>query len=100
MKRMRAVLTMLILLLGIQLTGLNCIGEWSPQSIDDLLRTALEVAHAADHTDDDCPCHLSFVSTPRQNVQAVARQVILDHRSYESAALEEMSLPFHPPVTL
>lgn len=97
---MRAVLTMLILLLGIQLTGLNCIGEWSPQSIDDLLGTALKVAHAADNTDDACPCHLSFVSTPRQNVQAAARQVILDHCAFEPAALEETSLPFHPPVTL
>ena len=97
---MRAVLTMLILLLGIQLTGLNCIGKWSPQSIDDLLGTALKVAHAADNTDDACPCHLSFVSTWRKNVQAAARQVILDHCAFEPAALEETSLPFHPPVTL
>jgi len=100
MKRMRAVLTMLILLPGIQLTGLNCIGEWSPQSMDNLLGTALEVAHAADPTDDAYPCHLSFVSTSRQNVQAAARQVMLDHRAFKSAALEETSLPFRPPVTL
>ena len=100
MNHMRAMLTILLFLLGIQLTGLNCIDEWSLSSIDDLSETVLEVPHAAGHTDDACPCHLSFVSTARHNVQAAALQVILDHRAFEPAALEETSLPFRPPVTL
>src|SRR5689334_22078430 len=53
----------LVVLLGSQLTGLTCLGEWQAQSSAALVATA-DHSPAPDGAvaDDGCPCHFVFQS--------------------------------------
>lgn len=52
-----------MLLLGVQLTGLTCLGEWQAASLAALV-AAVDHAPSPDGgvTDDGCPCHFVFQS--------------------------------------
>lgn len=55
----------LVLLLGVQLTGLTCLGEWQTGSTASLIATAdLPPSPDGTVTDDGCPCHFVFQSVP------------------------------------
>lgn len=51
----------LVLLLGVQLTGFTCLGEWQIGSTASLVE-ALDLFPSPDGsvTDDWCPCHFTF----------------------------------------
>src|SRR5262245_46463679 len=56
----------LILLLGVQLTGLSCLGEWpiaeSAGSLLDAHQITGDAPESEGLADDGCPCHMVFVS--------------------------------------
>ena len=51
----------LVLLLGVQLTGLTCLGEWQGGSAAGFVQ-ALDLSPSPDGsvTDNGCPCHVTF----------------------------------------
>jgi hypothetical protein len=99
---MKIVPGILVLLLAVQLTGLNCIDEQSLQPAGDVATTtfAQGTSHDLIDTGDVCPCHLSFVSIWSQKVEPNSRAVLADRLCLDSHALGNTSLPFRPPVTL
>lgn len=91
----------LVLLLGIQLTGLTCLDEWQVGSI----AAQAEIANDspcpdAQVLDDGCPCHGVF--------QSVSLRVpgMLSPVAYEVSSSPTLYLPtlvvflFHPPLTV
>lgn len=94
----------LILLLGIQLTGLSCLYEW--QSVLPLASPALSNQHATGvgdpnvRTSDGCPCHLAFVSVLSAAPEVACPVTLIDLRAPATWALGNPSLPFHPPLSL
>ena len=97
-------LTGLILLLGIQLTGLSCLYEW--QSMSSVASLALSNQHATgvadpgERTDDGCPCHVAFVSVLSAAPELACPVTSIDLRAPATWALGNPSLPFHPPLSL
>jgi len=98
------VLIGLILLLGIQLTGLSCFNEW--QSLSPLASSALSNQHATgvgnpgERPDDGCPCHLAFMSVLSVAPEVACPVILIDLRDPTTWALGNSSLPFHPPLSL
>lgn len=91
----------LVFLLGVQLTGLTCLGEWP------LGPTATQVKMTADSplipenlTDDGCPCHVVFQSV------LLAVPEILSPRTDDVHSTPSLYVPtfvvflFHPPLTV
>jgi hypothetical protein len=97
-------LTGLILLLGIQLTGLSCLNEWqsvsplSPPTLSDLHATG--IGDPEERTDDGCPCHLAFVSVLSAAPEVACPVILIDLGNPTTWALGNPSLPFHPPLSL
>ena len=94
----------LILLLGVQLTGLSCLEEWQ---IASLAGSLLDTPQISDVTagsgalaEDGCPCHMVFVSIPSgvsqpsDPISSIARGVPV------ISPLVPPFLPFHPPLSL
>lgn len=94
----------LILLLGIQLTGLSCLDEWRITSLVVNFATHTAVSGAADGTnqwgDDGCPCHLAFMSMLSNAGEVSCPINLIDPGVPATCALAHPSLPFHPPLTL
>jgi len=94
----------LILLLGVQLTGLSCLEEWriaAPTgSVFDTPQSTGVATEPGALADDGCPCHMAFVSVlsgvsqPSHPVSFIARGVSV------IAPLVPPFLPFHPPLSL
>lgn len=91
----------LVLLLGVQLTGLTCLGEWQ-------LGPATALVEAMDHspspdggvTDDGCPCHVLFqsVSLPAPEILSpLADDVSLSPTLYVPTFVVVL---FHPPLSI
>ncbi len=94
----------LILLLGIQLTGLSCLDEWrsvslhpSPALVNKSLTAIVDVGQRGD---DGCPCHLAFLSVPQTAPECCYPILLLDIEAPTTLVLDHSSLPFHPPLTL
>jgi hypothetical protein len=94
----------LILLLGVQLTGLSCLKEWRIASLAGSLFDTPQITGVAtgpgELADDGCPCHKVFVpilsgaSQPSHPVSLNERGVPL------TSPLVPPFLPFHPPLSL
>ena len=91
----------LILLLGVQLTGFTCLGEWQLIAATTLVET-LDPNSSPNGgvTDDGCPCHFVFQSVP------LAGPDILSLLADDVAVSHKLSVPtfvvflFHPPLSL
>ena len=94
----------LILLLGVQLTGLSCLEEWRVAS---LAGNVFDTPQITDVTmgsgllaEDGCPCHMVFVSIqsgasqPSHPVSFIARSAPVISPPVPPF------LPFHPPLSL
>ena len=94
----------LILLLGVQLTGLSCLEDWRIASLagsvldtPQIIGVATGPGELAHH---DCPCHMVFVSIlsgvsqPSHPVSSIERSVPV------TSPLVPPFLPFHPPLSL
>src|SRR4051812_4229936 len=94
----------LILLLGVQLTGLSCLEEWRIASLAGSVFDAPQITDVTMGSgaiaEDGCPCHMVFVSIP-SGVSESSHPV-----SFIASAVPVISplvppfLPFHPPLSL
>jgi len=94
----------LILLLGVQLTGLSCLEDWRIAApTGDLFDTPQITGVATgpgELVDDECPCHMVFVSIlsgafqPSHPVFAIERGVPV------TSPFVSPFLLFHPPLSL
>ena len=91
----------LVLFLGVQLTGLTCLGESQIGSTASFVET-LDLSPSPDGTvtDDGCPCHVLFqsVSPPAPDIISLfAEDVILTSTLYVPTFVKFL---FHPPLSL
>jgi len=91
----------LVLLLGVQLTGLTCLGEWQAEFAASLIE-ASDMFPSSDGTvtDDGCPCHLVFQSmhlTAPEIIVPLTDDVILSSTLYVPTFVVSL---FHPPLNL
>lgn len=91
----------LVLLLGVQLTGLTCLGEWQTRSAASLV-TAWDPSPFPDGgvTDDRCPCHFVFQSVPLPTPEIIAplaEDVTVSSSLYVPTFVVFL---FHPPLSL
>jgi hypothetical protein len=86
-----AFVLLFLVLLSFQLSGLSCLDEWTVQSQDDAL---------SQHTtsDDDCPCHFTFVSSPSINVRWSSLVSRIAAQPPVTYAFESRVLLFRPPA--
>ncbi len=100
----RTFLVGFIVLLGIQLAGLNCLDDWAIGSFVGTLPVHELLSGSTNGTDrlidDGCPCHLSLAPVYRCSIQIghPFQPNTLDAPATYTLALA--SLPFHPPVLL
>ena len=91
----------LVLLLGVQLTGLTCLGEWQVGSPAGLVQP-LDLSPSPDGgvTDDGCPCHFVFqsVSIPAPaNLSPLTDDLIFSSTLYVPTFVVVL---FHPPALI
>ena len=94
----------LILLLGVQLTGLSCLEEWRIAALADSVFNTPQITGVVtgpgEFADDGCPCHMVFVSIlsgasqPSHPVSAIERGVPV------TSPFVSPFLLFHPPLSL
>ena len=91
----------LILLLGIQLTGLTCLGEWPLGLATTQAKMTVDSPLTPENlTDDGCPCHVVFQSV----IFAVPE--ILSLRTDDVDSTPSLYVPtfvvflFHPPLSV
>lgn len=94
----------LILLLGVQLTGLSCLEEWR---IASLAGSVFETPQITDVTvgpgvlaEDGCPCHMAFISVLSGVSQPSHPVSLIEPGVPETSPLMPPFLPFHPPLSL
>jgi hypothetical protein len=94
----------LILLLGVQLTGLSCLEEWR---IASLAGTVLDTPQITDVTmgsgalaEDGCPCHMAFISVLSGVSQPSHQVSLVELGSPVRSPLVSPFLLFHPPLSL
>jgi len=91
-KGTRTVIVLFLLMLTLQLSGLSCLDEWTVEA-----QTGL--SQEGSSTDDDCPCHFSFVSSISAPVQRSIRVTKLATYQQPSYTLEVQFLLFRPPAS-
>ena len=100
-RKTRLVVILLILLLGVQLTGLSCLDEWSLPSVGGGIASYVDSSHDADVAErDSFPCHLTFTSIPHIALFASCPSVLSDLPDTETLLLVDPALPFHPPLVV
>ena len=91
----------LVLLLGVQLTGLTCLGEWHVVPATALVEaTDLSPSPDGAVTDDGCPCHFVFQSVSLLGPEILfplTDDLIFSSRLYVPAFLVTL---FHPPILI
>ena len=91
----------LVLLLGVQLTGLTCLGEWQLGSTAALVEAAdLSPSPDGGVTDDGCPCHFVFqsMSIPAPEILSpLADDVSWSPTVYMPTFVVAL---FHPPLSV
>src|SRR5215831_8873295 len=94
----------LILLLGVQLTGLSCPEDWriavSAGSLLDTHQITGVATEPGELADDGCPCHMVFVSTLSAASQPSHSVSLMKPGVPGTSPLMPPLLPFHPPPSL
>jgi len=94
----------LILLLGVQLTGVSCLGDWQDlllvpgHQIQSQVRS--EAPGDAGLVDDGCPCHLALMSGPGSAYEVSAPPALLDLGAPVTNPSAHTFLLFRPPLSL
>lgn len=91
----------LVLLLGIQLTGVTCLGEWQVRSAGGLVG-AVNPSPSLDGTmsEDGCPCHAMFQTVSLPSPDIIAPLVDENFLSSISFAPTFVVFLFRPPLSL
>jgi hypothetical protein len=87
-----AAILLFLIVLTIQITGLSCLEEWK-------INADTTVSQASSALDDDCPCHLAFVSSTSSNFQGSKLVKRLGAPTPVMYAFGASTLPFHPPLS-
>ena len=94
----------LILLLGVQLTGLSCMEEWRIAETAGSLLDSHQITGVAtgpgELADDGCPCHMVFVSILFGASQPSHPVSLIEPGVHETYPFMPPFLPFHPPLSL
>jgi hypothetical protein len=94
----------LILLLGMQLTGLSCLQEWGIASLAGSVSDTPQITGVATGpgqlADDGCPCHKVFVSILSGAPQTSHPVSLIERGAPVVSPLVPPFLPFHPPLNL
>src|SRR5215467_6799249 len=94
----------LIMLLGVQLTGLSCLGDWRIAALAGSLLETHQITGLAtgpgELADDGCPCHMVFVSIHSGASQPSYPVSLVEPGVPETSPLMPPFLPFHPPPSL
>ena len=94
----------LILLLGVQLTGLSCLEDWriaAPAgSVLDTQQIAGVAIAPGELANDGCPCHMVFVSILSGASQPSHPVSLVELGVPGTSPLMPPFLPFHPPLSL
>jgi hypothetical protein len=95
----------LILLLGVQLTGLSCLEEWRIASLagsvgDTPQITDVTMESGAPLAEDGYPCHMVFVSIPSGVFQPSHPVSIIARGAPIISPVVSPFLHFHPPLSL
>ena len=94
----------LVLLLGVQLTGLSCLEEWrfaeSAGSLLDTHQITGVATEPGELADDGCPCHMVFVSIISGASQPSYLVSFIEPGVPGTSPLIPPLLPFHPPPSL
>jgi len=100
----RLFLSGLILLLGIQLTGLSCLGDWQALMPlpDRPVQYQVDRGSPGDAglVDDGCPCHLALMSGPGSAYEVSAPPALLDLGAPVTNPSAHTFLLFRPPLSL
>lgn len=100
----RLFLSGLILLLGVQLTGLSCLGDWQDLLLVPGHQIQCQVRSgtpgAAGLGDDGCPCHLALMSVPGSAYEVSAPPSLLDLGAPVTNPSAHPLLLFRPPLSL
>jgi len=94
----------LVMLLGLQLTGLSCLDEWSNWFSQQSMTVYQQATAPADGDnsaiEDGCPCHLAFLSKPSRHSQVSFLVHLVDEGSFRAPILQQPFIPFHPPLVV
>lgn len=94
----------LILLLGVQLTGLSCLEEWRIAALAGSVFDTPQITEVATEpgelADDGCPCHMVFVSMLSDAFQPSHPVSLIEPGIPVTSPLVSLFLPFHPPLSL
>lgn len=91
----------LIMLLGIQLTGLDCLDEWSLVPAANSSVSQVQPLAGSDGVENDaCPCHLIFVSIPSTVLSGSSPSALLGANGPAASPSVDLASPFHPPRSL
>ncbi len=100
----QGLLLSLVLLLGVQLTGLSCLNEWrqdaSTPAFGVLHQTASDQSGNSVTYEDGCPCHLAFLSVLLIPSRILGPAADLEPKAPSTSLSGELSLPFRPPLSL
>jgi hypothetical protein len=100
-RRSELLLIVLILLLGVQLTGLTCLGEWQVA----IHSTQAEILGGSPATEENvldhgCPCHFIFQSVSLAVPEILSlhtNDISLSHTLYVPTFVVSL---FHPPLNV
>ena len=98
----RWMLVLLILLLGVQLTGLTCVDDWAAVSHAEaaLIQHPAMTGHAEslEPGADSCPCHLMFSDPPLVGVLVIHPGSLEPSPIASSVVPVLVSTLLHPPI--
>lgn len=94
----------LVLLLGVQLTGLSCLEEWRTAALAGSVLDPHQIASVAtgpgELADDGCPCHMVFVSILSGASQPSHPVSLIEPGVPGTPPLMPPFVLFHPPLSL
>ncbi len=94
----------LILLLGVQLTGLSCLEDWRIAALAGSVLDTPQITGVATEpgalAHDECPCHVVFVSILSGSFQPSHPVSFIGPGVPVTSPLVPPFLPFHPPLSL
>jgi hypothetical protein len=98
----RLIVVLLVMLLGLQLSGLSCLDDWRTGHSTEF--TLLGTDHSASSPDgtelgaDGCPCHLLFSSSPQSSLDMTERGHPMNTMAPAGWLPTLASAFFHPPL--
>lgn len=93
-------IVMLVMSLGLQLSGLSCLEDWRSNTSAELILQGTDhsASSSAELGADGCPCHLLFFSSPQSGLGAVEQSRSMNTMAPTGWLPTLASVLFHPPL--